>query len=192
MSRSLPCLPLSTFLSFGVISTGWDFQNTAPEYLSWSGTSFAAPHVTGVAALLLAHNPGLTRDEPRSWLTTCSGRNWEPQPARDLSGRRIRLCTGGRSCKLLPGERALTRPRAPAALVMGRPVRHRPHPGPLLALVRPSELAARSDVQVVASQAAGPARVEVESRTVEGQRGARVERRAVETGAQVARHRPGI
>ncbi len=56
--------------TFGVASTGWDFQSTAPAILVGSGTSFAAPHVSGVAALLVAQNPALTRDELRSRLTT--------------------------------------------------------------------------------------------------------------------------
>ena len=54
---------------FGVVSTGWNFQNTAPFYTSWRGPDMAPAHVVGVAALLLAQNPALTRDQLRSRLT---------------------------------------------------------------------------------------------------------------------------
>ena len=38
-------------------------------YIYKSGTSMAAPHVTGAAALIWAYNPALTRDEVRALLT---------------------------------------------------------------------------------------------------------------------------
>jgi hypothetical protein len=60
----------NVFASFGVLSTGWDFQLGRPAWFFATGTSMAAPHVSGVAALLLAHEPGLSRDELSSRLTT--------------------------------------------------------------------------------------------------------------------------
>ena len=54
----------------GVFSTVWDFGANAPAYEFLQGTSMAAPHVTGVAALLLARNPSLTPAALRSQLTS--------------------------------------------------------------------------------------------------------------------------
>ncbi|MDP3910522.1 MAG: S8 family serine peptidase [Gemmatimonadales bacterium] len=56
--------------SYGVTSTWWDFATTAPTYNCIQGTSMAAPHVTGVAALLLAQSPGLTAAALRARLTS--------------------------------------------------------------------------------------------------------------------------
>src|SRR3989475_628908 len=55
--------------SFGVFSTVWNFQDSTPTYAFYQGTSMAAPHVTGVAALLLAREPGLTAAALRNRLT---------------------------------------------------------------------------------------------------------------------------
>jgi subtilisin family serine protease len=55
--------------SFGIVSTIWDFGANAPEYAIAQGTSMAVPHVSGVAALLLAQDPGLSRSNLRSLLT---------------------------------------------------------------------------------------------------------------------------
>ena len=56
--------------SYGVLSTAWNFVTNAPIYDSWDGTSMATPHVSGVAALVLAQNPSLTPAQLRARLTT--------------------------------------------------------------------------------------------------------------------------
>ena len=56
--------------SYGVLSTAWNYQTNQPIYdnAAWNGTSMASPHVAGVAALILAANPGLTNSQVRSRL----------------------------------------------------------------------------------------------------------------------------
>ena len=56
--------------TYGVMSSVWNFVTNTPAYDSWDGTSMATPHVSGVAALLLAQNPSLTGAQLRSRLTT--------------------------------------------------------------------------------------------------------------------------
>jgi subtilisin family serine protease len=55
--------------TFGIGSTVWNFVSSQPGYAFEQGTSMAAPHVSGVAALILAANPGLTAAQLRSRLT---------------------------------------------------------------------------------------------------------------------------
>ena len=54
--------------SAGVLSTTWDFVDGVPDYAYYEGTSMATPHVTGVAALVLAANPSLTAAQLRARL----------------------------------------------------------------------------------------------------------------------------
>ncbi len=56
--------------SDGVFSTLWDFGSGLPTYGPEQGTSMAAPHVSGVAALVLAQNPSLTAAQLRLRLTS--------------------------------------------------------------------------------------------------------------------------
>jgi subtilisin family serine protease len=54
--------------SFGVLSDLWDFSQSTWEMGFAHGTSAAAPHVAGVAALLLAHDNSLTAAQLRARL----------------------------------------------------------------------------------------------------------------------------
>lgn len=61
----------------GILSSVWNFVNDpfqgeqiGPDYAFYTGTSMAAPHVSGVAALVLAANPGMTGAQLRDRLTS--------------------------------------------------------------------------------------------------------------------------
>ncbi len=61
---------LSLGRSHGVTSTTWRFSGDTPSHASWHGTSMAAPHVAGVAALLFAQNPARSGEDVRAILRT--------------------------------------------------------------------------------------------------------------------------
>jgi subtilisin family serine protease len=88
--------------SFGVTSTLWHFADARPAYASWSGTSMAAPHVSGIAALLLAREPGLSAAALRARLLDFAADAGAP-------GRDDRYGAG-----IVNARNALTRTHAPA------------------------------------------------------------------------------
>lgn len=52
----------------GVVSSTWNYVTNTPNYAYYEGTSMSAPHVVGIAALVLGANPGLTNAQLRSRL----------------------------------------------------------------------------------------------------------------------------
>ncbi len=61
-------------------------SSTPAGYKSWSGTSMATPHVSGIAALLLAQEPGITHLEVRERLI---------KTAKPISGLRGKVASNG-------------------------------------------------------------------------------------------------
>lgn len=60
--------------------------NVAGGYASWDGTSMAAPHVSGIAALLLSHEPNLTAVEAKARIIAT---------AQKLASLRGKVSSGG-------------------------------------------------------------------------------------------------
>jgi subtilisin family serine protease len=61
---------LTSDASKGIEVPVWDFAASSAKWTSAQGTALAAAHVAGVAALLLAKEPGLTAAQLRARLTT--------------------------------------------------------------------------------------------------------------------------
>jgi subtilisin family serine protease len=68
VSLSAPGGNFRSSSSSGVVSNTWDFVTGMPTYALYQGTSMSAPHVTGIAALVLAASPGLTNTQLRARL----------------------------------------------------------------------------------------------------------------------------
>ncbi len=76
------------------------YSSTGGKYDSWSGTSMATPHVSGVAALVWSHEPQLTAIELKQRLLAT---------ARPIAGLKNKTTTGG----LVNAYNALTNQVAP-------------------------------------------------------------------------------
>lgn len=98
---------LASFSSFGkrtvhVAAPGVNVLSTTPAgYKSWSGTSMATPHVSGVAALVLSKEPEITMADLRERLIS---------RVSPVSGIRARVASGG----VVNAYHALTNTPAPA------------------------------------------------------------------------------
>ena len=98
---------LASFSNYGrtkvhVAAPGQNIQSTIPSgYAAWSGTSMATPHVSGLAALLLSHEPTLSSNQLKERILGTA------RPFAKLSGK---VSTGG----VINAYHALTNTRPPA------------------------------------------------------------------------------
>ena len=109
---------LASFSNYGVTAVdlgapGVDILSLSPGngYRLLSGTSMATPHVSGVAALILAHNPGMTYAEVKATILN------SVDPVASLKGKTV---TGGRlnafkALQSLQGKLNITPARAQVA-----------------------------------------------------------------------------
>jgi subtilisin family serine protease len=124
---------LSSFSNYGATNVdlaapGVDIASTWPggRYVLLDGTSMATPHVSGAAALLLAHDGGLTVEGLRAVLLSSA----HPVPA--LAGR---VATGGRLDAAAALSVAPAPPEPPAV----------PPAAPVSAIVEPGSAASAAD-----------------------------------------------
>ncbi len=98
---------MASFSSYGrtsvdVAAPGVNVLSTTPGgFVSWSGTSMAAPHVSGVAVLLMSQEPNLTAHEVRERIIAT---------ARPLSAAKNKVSSGG----IVNAYHALTNTLPPA------------------------------------------------------------------------------
>jgi subtilisin family serine protease len=78
-------------------------STTTAGYESWSGTSMATPHVSGIAALVLSHEPNLTNLELKNRIITT---------AKPISGLRGKVRSGGLANAYLALTNTLPQPDA--------------------------------------------------------------------------------
>jgi serine protease len=75
----------------GVLSTDWDYASGSAALRYASGTSMAAPHVSGVMALLRSARPDLTRQQAEQILVTAAS----PMTSLQCSGMSPENCGAG-------------------------------------------------------------------------------------------------
>jgi subtilisin family serine protease len=122
----------------GVVAPGVDIPSTAWEgggigrFALATGTSSAAPHVAGLAALLWSLKPDLTSTQVRELITTYA-EDLGPPGRDEVSG--LGLINAARSIAALGPRPALpaATPTPPAAVVPGAPPAPTPPPLPTLA-----------------------------------------------------------
>lgn len=77
------------------------------RYMRMSGTSFAAPVVSGAIALLLQHEPHLTPDQVKSRLLTTANRNWPAYDATKAGAGYLDIAAAVRSTSIASANTGL-------------------------------------------------------------------------------------